>query len=117
MKFKISTFISAIVLASSSLLAVPAMAAYHCFGKNISVVIDNDGWASSYEGHTKSGQLYLGSNQVVSYSRGNHIKWNNGGYIYKVLLSSRSGKPYRVRVYKPNGRRIVNKKLSCRWQD
>ncbi len=116
MKFKRSMFLSAIVLGSGCLLTVPAMADYHCFGNNLSVIVSGFGWDASYEGHAKAGKIYIGSNKVSDYQRGSHINWKNGGYRYKVLIY-RDGEPYRVQVYKPNGKRIVNKKLSCRWQD
>jgi hypothetical protein len=110
MKFK-SYLISAIVLGSSSLLSAPVMADYHCTGKNISVSIYGSGWNASYEGRSRSGTIYL--HQVSDYRRGNRIEWENNRYIYRVRIN-RSGRPYRVQLYKPNGRRIINKHLSCK---
>ena len=109
MKFK-SSLISAIVLGSSSLLSVPAMADYHCTGRSVSVSIYGSGWDASYEGRSRSGTLYL--SEVSNYVRGNRIDWNNGGYIYRVRIN-RSGKPYKIQAYKPNGRRCINRSLRC----
>jgi hypothetical protein len=112
MKFKNYLFLSAMILGAGSLFAAPAMADYNCFGKNIAVTIYGAGWNASYEGRARSGTIFL--SDVINYVPGSRIDWNNGGYTYRVLINSR-GKPYRVRVYKPNGRRIVNKRLSCSW--
>jgi len=105
-----------ILLGFGCLMATPAVATYHCFGNDISVVVSGDGWNASYEGHVRRGQIYLDSDKVDAYQQGNYIKWRNGRYIYQVLIDD-NDEPYRVQVYAPNGSRIVNKSLSCSWQN
>ncbi|KOR33142.1 hypothetical protein TI05_02810 [Achromatium sp. WMS3] len=105
-----------VLLGIGWLTTIPAIATYHCFGQDISIVVSGYGWNASYEGHVRSGQIYLGSNKVDAYQREAYIAWRNSNYIYQILLAA-NDEPYRVQVYAPNGRRIVNKSLNCSWQN
>jgi len=99
--------IPAIALVGSYLLAAPALADSSFSNRKYSVTIGSD---DSYHGCAPSGCLYIAEPRVVE-SGGAHYEWRNGKYRYIMDAMNRARTKYRLKVYNPRGKRILNQVL------
>jgi len=92
---------------SSYLLPTSALADETFANKKYSVTIGSN---NSYHGCAPSGCLYIAEPSIVE-SDGAYYEWRNGKYRYVMDATNKARTKYRLKVYNPRGKRIVNQVL------
>ncbi|EDN70814.1 secreted protein [Beggiatoa sp. PS] len=117
MNFKKTLFL-ATMLISGSLFAIPVLAGGTFVNdKGYEVSITGHGYEATYYGCTpkkrnrKRNCLYLEEPETAE---GNYFEWNNKGHRYEMEPLNRYATKYRLKIYSPKGKVILNQVL---WED